>query len=86
MTTITAQTNTTRSPRRLKGVVTSDKMKDTCVVQVSRYTKVPKYKKYVQSRKKYMAHDAGNTKKVGETVTIEECRPLSRHKSFKVVA
>jgi small subunit ribosomal protein S17 len=86
MTTITAQTNTTRSPRRLKGVVTSDKMKDTCVVQVSRYTKVPKYKKYVQSRKKYMAHDAGNTKKVGEIVTIEECRPLSRHKSFKVVA
>jgi small subunit ribosomal protein S17 len=86
MTTSTSNTNTVRTPRRLKGVVTSDKMKDTCVVQVSRYTKIPKYKKYVQSRKKYMAHDVGNTKKIGDIVVIEECRPLSRHKSFKVVA
>lgn len=71
--------------KQLTGKVVSDKMKDTIVVLVERYVKHPKYQKYVVRRKRYMAHDAGNAKKVGETVTIEESMPLSRHKRFIVL-
>ncbi len=67
------------------GVVTSDKMTDTIVVVVERYVKHPKYQKYVQSRKKYKVHDAGNTAKIGDNVVIEETRPISRHKTFKLL-
>ena len=70
----------------LSGVVVSDKMKDTIVVLVERFVKNPKYKKFVTLHKRYKVHDAGNTKKVGEKVMIESCNPISRHKSFKVVA
>jgi small subunit ribosomal protein S17 len=68
------------------GVVTSDKMKDTCVVVIERYTKHPKYHKYMTKKTKLMAHDVGNTKKIGDKATIEACRPMSKNKSFKVVA
>ncbi|MBA3550824.1 MAG: 30S ribosomal protein S17 [bacterium] len=67
------------------GIVTSDKMTDTIVVVVERYVKHPKYQKYVQSRKKYKVHDAGNTAKIGDNVVIEETRPISRHKTFKLL-
>lgn len=78
----------TTEPKRqtLKGVVVSDKMKDTIVVLVERYVKNEKYQKFITLRKRYKVHDAGNTKKVGDKVTIESCRPISRHKSFKVLA
>lgn len=79
-------TETTTNRKTLKGVVSSDKMKDTCTVVVSRYTKHTKYNKYIKTNKKYLAHDAGNTKKIGDTVVIEECRPLSRNKRFTVIA
>ena len=69
----------------MTGKVVSDKMKDTVVVVVERYVKHPKYQKFLVRRKRYMAHDAGNTTKVGETVTIEETQPMSRHKHFIVV-
>ena len=72
--------------RELSGVVTSDKMKDTAVVKVNHFVKHPKYDKYILRSKKYKAHDAGNTKKIGDRVMIESCRPISRHKSFKVIA
>ena len=68
----------------LRGLVVSDKMKDTVVVRVMRYTKHPKYGKYVRTHKKYKAHDAGNTRKIGEEVSIVECRPISKDKRFKV--
>ncbi len=68
------------------GVVVSDKMKDTCVVSVERFVKHAKYHKFQTKRTKLMAHDAGNTKKIGDKATIEACRPLSKNKSFKVVA
>lgn len=76
------------TPKRklLKGVVVSDKMKDTIVVSVERFVKNEKYHKYVTLRKRYKVHDAGNTKKVGDKVTIESCRPISKTKSFKVLA
>jgi small subunit ribosomal protein S17 len=75
----------TKSVRKtLNGTVMSDKMKDTCVVMVERYVKDEKYQKFVNSRKRFQVHDAGNTAKVGDKVMIESCRPMSRHKSFKL--
>jgi len=71
--------------RTLKGIVVSDKMKDTIVVRVERYVKHPKYQKYIHTHKKYKAHDAGNTKKIGDVVSIEETAPISKDKKFKVI-
>lgn len=71
--------------KKLTGTVVSNKMKDTVVVLVERYEKHPKYGKYVKSSKKFKAHDAGNTIKMGEKVTIEETKPISKDKHFKVV-
>ncbi|MEK7575277.1 MAG: 30S ribosomal protein S17 [Patescibacteria group bacterium] len=69
----------------LVGKVVSDKMKDTIVVSVERFVKHPKYAKYIQITKRYKAHDAGNTKKIGDQVEIVECRPMSKDKHFKIV-
>ena len=69
----------------LHGVVVSDKMTNTVVVSVSRYVKHPKYKKYLKRTKNYHAHNEGNRAKVGDTVTIRSCRPLSRMKRFEIV-
>ncbi len=80
----TQDTKTTK--KLLSGIVTSDKMKDTVVVEVARFVKHPKYGKYTSKNKKYKAHDAGNTKKIGDKVTIEECAPISKDKHFKIVA
>jgi small subunit ribosomal protein S17 len=79
--------NTTDSNNKkvLKGVVTSDKMKDTVVVRVERYVKHPKYEKFIHTHKKFKAHDAGNTKKIGDKVEIEETRPISKDKHFRVI-
>ncbi len=71
--------------RVLRGVVVSDKMKDTIVVAVNRLVKHPKYRKYVRITKRYKAHDAGNTKHTGDRVEIAECRPISKDKHFKVI-
>ena len=70
----------------MSGTVVSNKMKDTIVVSVQRYVQHPKYKKFVKRSKKFKAHDAGNTCGVGDKVVIEETRPISREKRFKVVA
>lgn len=78
------EVNTKR--KTLNGIVVSDKMKDTVVVLVNRYVKNEQYKKFVNIHKKYKAHDAGNTKKIGDKVTIESCRPISKDKSFKIIA
>ena len=69
----------------LEGVVTSDKMKDTVVVKVERFVKHPKYGKYTSISKKFKAGDVGNTKKIGDRVSIEECAPISKDKHFRVV-
>lgn len=69
----------------LRGVVVSDKMKDTAVVEVERFEKHPKYQKFITYRKKYKAHDPGNAHKAGEKVTVEECRPLSKDKHYRIV-
>ena len=72
--------------KTMVGTVTSDRMKDTIVVQVNRFVKHPKYGKYISIHKKFKAHDAGNTKKIGEKVTIEECAPISKDKKFRVIS
>ncbi len=72
-------------PKTLDGVVVSDKMKDTVVVLVERYVKHPKYQKFLNLRKRFKAHDAGNTQKIGDKVTIRETRPISKDKHFEVV-
>lgn len=71
--------------RRLLGIVVSDRMKDTCVVAVTRLKKHKKYQKYYKVTIRYKAHDVGNAHKIGEEVSIEETRPLSREKRWRVV-
>ncbi|MEQ8226453.1 MAG: 30S ribosomal protein S17 [Rhodospirillales bacterium] len=74
-------------PKRiLQGVVVSDKMDKTVTVQVERRFKHPLYKKFIKRTKKYAAHDEANACKVGDQVQIQECRPLSRRKSWEVVS
>ena len=73
------------SKRRLKGVVVSDKMDKTVVVEVMRLKKHPKYIKYHKSSKRFKAHDEENEYKSGDKVVIEETRPLSRDKRWRVV-
>lgn len=74
-----------RKTKRFTGVVVSDKMKDTAVVLVERYVKDPRYGKYVRRRKRFKAHDAGNTHAVGEKVVIVETRPISKDKHFRIL-
>lgn len=81
------QNNTVKMNRKtLQGVVVSDKMQKTVVVQVERYVKDPKYGKYMKISKKYKAHNESNDVKVGDKVMIQECRPLSKDKHFTVVS
>lgn len=84
--TTTATTEKKLKRQTFTGVVVSDKMKDTCVVVIERYVKHVKYHKYMNRKTKLMAHDVGNTKKIGDKATIEACRPMSKNKSFKVIA
>lgn len=79
-------TATTQTKKRvLDGVVVSNSMKDTVVVLVKRYTKHPKYQKFQVITKRYLAHDAGNTRVVGDKVQIEETAPISKNKHFRVL-
>lgn len=71
--------------KTFEGVVVKTAMKDTATVQVERYVKHPKYKKYIRRSKKFLAHDAGNTAKVGDKVIIRETRPISKRKRFIIV-
>jgi len=74
-------------PKRiLQGVVVSDKQDKTIVVKVERRVAHPLYKKFIKRSKKYAAHDENNTCKVGDTVRIRECLPLSKNKSWELVA
>jgi len=69
----------------LSGKIVSTKMKDTVVVQVERFTKHPKYGKFLKRQKKFKVHDAGNKHKEGEIVEIVETKPFSKDKHFMVV-
>ena len=73
------------SKRKLKGKVVSDKMQKTVVVKVERQVRHPRYKKVYKVHKRYKAHDEKEEYKVGDKVFIEECRPLSKEKKWRVV-
>ena len=70
----------------LQGVVVSDKMDKTIVVEVETHKRHAKYQKRVKYSNKYYAHDEKNEAKVGDTVTIMACRPLSATKRFRLVS
>lgn len=74
-------------PRRiLQGTVVSDKADKTVTVLVERRVMHPVYKKFIKQSKKYAAHDETNAVKIGDTVQIEECRPISKSKRWTVLA
>ncbi len=75
----------TKNRRKLEGVVVSDKMDKTIVVNTQRFVKHKKYRKFFKVHKKYKAHDENNEFKIGDKVVIEETRPISKDKSFKVL-
>lgn len=73
-------------PRRvLEGVVVGDRMDKTVTVLVERRTMHPVYKKFMKKSAKYAAHDENNSFKNGDRVQIEECRPISKRKSWRVI-
>ena len=74
-------------PRRvIQGIVVSDKMDKTVIVEVERLVMHSLYKKFIRRSKKYSAHDENNASKVGEVVSIRECKPISRNKRWEVLA
>ena len=73
-------------PKRvLQGVVVSDRNDKTVVVRVERRFKHPLMDKIVRRSKRFQAHDEGNEFKIGDIVRIEECRPISKSKTWRVV-
>ncbi|MBI4280696.1 30S ribosomal protein S17 [Candidatus Uhrbacteria bacterium] len=71
--------------RQLQGVVVSDKMQKTVVVRVDRRKRHPKYHKYFVVSKRFLVHDEAGVARKGDTVEFEECRPISRHKRWRII-
>lgn len=74
-----------KGARTLTGRVVSDKMQKTIAVEISRLIKHPTYGKYVRRTTKLLAHDENGESHIGDLVTITPCRPMSRHKSWRLV-
>ena len=72
--------------RTLQGVIISNKMRDTAVVRVDRLARHPKYQKYERVSRKFKAHTAGAQYRIGDTVIMQETRPLSKEKRWKIAA
>jgi small subunit ribosomal protein S17 len=72
--------------RTLTGRVVSDKMDKTIAVAIERVVRHPTYGKYIRRTTKLLAHDENNEAHAGDTVSITPCRPLSRHKSWRLLA
>ena len=78
--------NHTLKKQQLIGTVVSAKMQKTVVVKVDLRKRHPKYKKAYTVSRRFKAHDENNEYKVGDRVTIEACRPISKDKRFKALA
>lgn len=78
-------TGTDTQGKTLRGTVVKTAMKDTATVEVSRYVRHPKYRKYHTVSKKFLAHDPGNAARVGDKVVIKEGRPISKRKRFTII-
>jgi len=72
--------------KQLIGKVISDKMQKTVVVLVERIREHPKYKRRFKVKKKYKAHNEKGEYKIGDRVIIEECRPISKEKRWRVIS
>ena len=79
-----AESTPGQNGRVLQGIVVSNKMQKSVVVEVSTQKKHPNYGKYVSVTNRYMSHDEANACAVGDRVEIIECRPLSRHKRWRI--
>ena len=73
------------NPRQLTGIVISDKADKTITVKVERKVKHPTYSKIMKRSTKVHAHDEENMAKVGDVVTVQECRPYSKSKTWKLL-
>jgi small subunit ribosomal protein S17 len=82
----TETTEAGKSVRTLTGQVVSNKMDKTIAVSIERVVKHPTYGKFVRRTTKLLAHDEKNEAREGDTVSITPCRPLSRHKSWRLLA
>ena len=78
-------TDTAKMVRTLSGKVVSNKGDKTISVLVERFEKHPLYGKYLKRSSKIAAHDENNDCQIGDTVTIAECRPLSKSKAYRLV-
>ncbi len=76
--------NQNKIKRRLEGVIVSDKMNKTRVVAITRLKKHPRYLKYYKATQRFKAHDENNEYKSGDKVVMEETRPLSKDKRWKI--
>jgi len=74
-----------KNVRTVTGKVVSDKMQKTIVVLVERSVRHPKYEKIIKRRTKLHAHDENSAAKIGQMVRIQECRPISKTKTWKLV-
>ncbi len=80
------QVESARPTRTLTGQVVSNRMDKTIAVEIERVVRHPTYGKYIRRTTKLLAHDENREAKMGDTVRIAPCRPLSRHKSWRLVA
>ena len=71
--------------KQLTGTIVSDKMKKTVIVKVERIKEHPKYKRRYKTHKKYKAHTESGEYKTGDKVVIEECKPISKDKKWRVI-
>jgi small subunit ribosomal protein S17 len=71
--------------KKLQGIVVSDKMQKTVVVSVESVKEHPKYKRRYKNHKKYKAHDENQEYHIGDKVVIEETKPMSKDKTWKVI-
>ena len=74
------------NPRQLTGVVIGDKADKTITVKIERKVKHPTYSKIMKRSTKVHAHDEGNTAKIGDVVTVQECKPYSKSKTWKLLS
>ena len=82
----TETTEAGKSVRTLTGQVVSNKMDKTIAVAIERVVRHPTYGKFVRRTTQLLAHDEKNEAREGDTVSITPCRPLSRHKSWRLLA
>lgn len=75
-----------RGGRRLEGTIVSDKMQKTRVIAITRLKKHPRYKKYYKITRRFKAHDEKNEYKTGDKVLIQETRPMSKEKRWRIIS